>query len=139
MAKNGPLLILEDDEDDREIYQAVMDSLGMRNKIIFFDSGDAMLAYLRETSEKPLIIIADINVPRMNGIELRQNIYDDDFLRRKSIPFIFLTTIESKDIVDKVYKLMVQGYFVKKPLYDDIERQIRIILEYWLVARHPNE
>lgn len=139
MAKNGPLLILEDDEDDREIYQSVMDSLGMKNKIYFFDAGDELLAFLQETFEKPLVIIADINVPKMNGVELRRRIDQDEILRRKSIPFVFLTTIESREIVNEVYDLTVQGYFVKKPFYDDIEKQIRVILEYWLVARHPNE
>ena len=139
MAKNGPLLILEDDEDDREIYQSVMNDLGMRNKIIFFDSGDAMLSFLQETREKPLVIIADINVPRMNGLELRRRIDKNEALRKKSIPFVYLTTIESKEIVDEVYDLTVQGYFIKKPFYDDIAAQIRIILEYWLIARSPND
>lgn len=139
MAKHGPLLILEDDEDDREIYQSVLQSLGLRNNVLFFDAGDALLKYLQETTEKPLVIIVDINVPRMNGLELRRRIDKDETLRKKSIPFVFLTTIESKEIVDEVYDLTVQGYFIKKPLYDDIEKQIRIILEYWTNARHPNE
>lgn len=139
MAKNGPLLILEDDEDDREIYQSVLTSLGLRNTMLFFDAGDALLKYLQETTEKPLIIIADINVPRMNGLELRRRIDMDESLRKKSIPFVFLTTIESKEIVDEVYDLTVQGYFIKRPLYEDIEKQIRVILEYWTNARHPNE
>ncbi|QHS58140.1 response regulator [Chitinophaga agri] len=139
MAKHGPLLILEDDEDDREIYQSVLASLGLRNMVLFFDAGDALLKYLQETTEKPLIIIADINVPRMNGLELRRRIDMDESLRKKSIPFVFLTTIESKEIVDEVYDLTVQGYFIKRPLYEDIEKQIRIILEYWTNARHPNE
>jgi CheY-like chemotaxis protein len=139
MAKNGPLLILEDDEDDRELYQNVLKELGLRNTIRFFDSGDALLSFLVETTEKPLVIIADINVPRMNGLELRRRIDQDEALRKKSIPFVFLTTIESKEIVDEVYDLTVQGYFIKKPFYDDIANQIRAILEYWLMARSPNE
>lgn len=139
MAKNGPLLILEDDEDDRELYQNVMNDLGLRNTIRFFDSGDALLSFLEQTTEKPLVIIADINVPRMNGLELRRRIDKDEVLRKKSIPFVFLTTIESKEIVDEVYDLTVQGYFIKKPFYDDIANQIRAILEYWLMARSPNE
>ncbi|SFM70633.1 Response regulator receiver domain-containing protein [Chitinophaga sp. YR627] len=139
MAKYGPLLILEDDEDDRELYQNVLKELGLRNTIHFFDSGDALLSFLEETTEKPLVIIADINVPRMNGLELRRRIDQDEVLRKKSIPFVFLTTIESKEIVDEVYDLTVQGYFIKKPFYDDIANQIRAILEYWLMARSPNE
>lgn len=139
MAKHGPLLILEDDEDDREIYVNVLKEMGMRNEIFFFDAGDALLTYLQTTTDRPMIIIADINVPRMNGLELRRQINLDERLRKKSIPFVFLTTIESREIVDEVYDLTVQGYFIKKPFYDDIARQIRTVLEYWLIARHPNQ
>jgi CheY-like chemotaxis protein len=139
MAKNGPILILEDDDDDREIYEKAVAAMGLRNAIKFFDGGDTMLAYLKETSERPFIIIADINVPRMNGLELRRNIMADEHLRKKSIPFIYLTTIESKEIIDEVYLLTVQGYFVKRPFFSDIETQIREIFDYWHSCRHPNE
>ncbi|TWV93265.1 hypothetical protein [Chitinophaga pinensis] len=72
-------------------------------------------------------------------MELRRQIDSDERLRKKSIPFVFLTTIESKEIIDEVYDLTVQGYFIKKPFYDDIANQIRAILEYWMMARNPNE
>ncbi|SHN28761.1 response regulator [Chitinophaga sp. CF418] len=138
MAKTGPILILEDDEDDREIYSEVMASLGVKNEIMFFEGGDDLLRYLQATNVQPFIIISDINLPRMSGLELRRLIDADELLRRKSIPFVFLTTNESKDVVDEVYELSVQGYFVKKYLVSDIERQFRQILDYWQDCKHPN-
>lgn len=138
MAKTGPILILEDDHDDREIYEKVMASLGVKNEIRFFEGGDDLLRYLQVTLEQPFVIFSDINLPRMSGIELRRIIDNDPFLRKKSIPFVFLTTIESKEVVDEVYELAVQGYFVKKYLLDDIEKQVKQILDYWRECKHPN-
>lgn len=138
MAKSGPILILEDDQDDREIYEKVMESLEVKNEIRFFEGGDDLLRYLQVTPDQPFVILSDINLPRMSGIELRRQIEKDEYLRKKSIPFVFLTTVESKEVVDEVYKLTVQGYFVKKDLLKDIEKQIKQILDYWRECKHPN-
>jgi len=139
MAKNGPVLILEDDDDDRDIYMKVIESLGMLNKVLYFEAGDTLLEFLRTTKEQPFIILADINLPRMNGIELWKEINADDYLRQKSIPFVFLTTIESREIVQEVYQVPVQGYFVKMPFFDDVRRQMQLIFDYWVFCRHPND
>lgn len=138
MAKTGPILILEDDQDDREIYETIMDSLGVKNEIRFFEGGDDLLRYLQVTLEQPFIILSDINLPRMSGLELRRQIQADEFLRRKSIPFVFLTTVESKEVVDEVYELTVQGFFVKKNTIGEVEKQVRQILDYWRDCKHPN-
>lgn len=138
MPKTGPILILEDDQDDRDIYETIMTSLGVKNEIKFFEGGDDLLRYLQVTVDQPFIIISDINLPRMTGIELRRQINADEFLRRKSIPFIFLSTIESKEVIEEVYELMVQGYFVKKNILADVEQQVKQILEYWRNCKHPN-
>lgn len=138
MAKTGPILILEDDQDDREIYEKVFTSLGVKNEIRFFEGGDDLLRYLQVTLDQPFIIFSDINLPRMSGIELRRIIDADPFLKRKSIPFIFLTTIESREVVEEVYEMTAQGYFVKKYLLGDIEKQIKQIIDYWQDCKHPN-
>ncbi|PWV56584.1 response regulator [Chitinophaga sp. S165] len=138
MAKTGPILILEDDHDDREIYEKIFASLGVKNEVRFFEGGDDLLRYLQVTLEQPFIIFSDINLPRMSGIELRRIIDADPFLKKKSIPFIFLTTIESKEVVEEVYEMTAQGYFVKQYLLSDIEKQIKQILDYWKECKHPN-
>jgi CheY-like chemotaxis protein len=138
MAKAGPILILEDDQDDRDIYEKVMASLGVKNELKFFEGGDDLLRYLQVTLDRPFIILSDINLPRMSGIELRRQINADEFLRKKSIPFVFLTTVESREVIEEVYELSVQGYFVKRYMLGEIEKQVRQILDYWRDCVHPN-
>ncbi|UPK72702.1 response regulator [Chitinophaga filiformis] len=138
MAKTGPILILEDDQDEREIYEKVILSLGVKNEIKFFEGGDDLLRYLQVTTDRPFIIFSDINLPRMSGMELRRQIQADEFLRKKSIPFVFLSTIESAEIVEEAYELTIQGYFVKKYVLSDVQKQMGQILDYWRDCKHPN-
>lgn len=74
----------------------------------------------------------------MNGLELRRHIISDDFLRKKSIPFIFYTTGVSKDSVDMAYDLTVQGFFQKANSMTEIKNLVELIINYWLNCKHPN-
>ena len=77
-------------------------------------------------------------MPMMNGVELREEIYKDDFLRKKSIPFVFLSTTDGRRIINKVYELEVQGFFQKEVSYQAVSNQIKLIIDYWAKCKHPN-
>jgi len=139
MAKYGPILIVEDDEDDQQVYGDVIRSFNKRNELIFFGEGKLLLDYLSITHQQPFIIICDVNLPEMSGLELRRKINENEFLRQKSIPFVFFSTSENKEAVRQAYDLTVQGYFVKSPLYDEIVQQLKLIIDYWVACRHPNK
>lgn len=137
MSVTGPIIIAEDDDDEQEILQTVFQSLGVRNELKFFHNGRQILDYLIITPEKPFLIISDINLPLMNGLELREAIYNNPYLRRKSIPFVFLSTTGDKQVVEKAYELTVQGFFVKQNTIKEIEDCLRMILDYWRNCKHP--
>jgi CheY-like chemotaxis protein len=134
----GPIIIVEDDKEDQEVLAEVFAELKIENEIKFFKEGTSVLAYLRTTSDKPFIIITDINMPMMNGLELKAEIYKDEYLRKKSIPFIFLSTTDGSRIIDKVYQLEVQGFFQKEFSYEAVSNQIKLIIDYWSKCKHPN-
>lgn len=138
MSKRGPIIIAEDDIDEREILIQAFNSMGVRNEIKFFDHGQLVLDYLSNTTDKPFIILCDINLPVMNGIELREAIDQNEILRRKSIPFIFLTTYSSPESVNKAYEMTVQGFFIKENTIQAIVQSLQCIVEYWSKCRHPN-
>jgi CheY-like chemotaxis protein len=135
---NGPILILEDDFEERELLSEMLKKIGNQNEIKFFDAGDVFLNYLQTTSDQPFIILSDVNLPRINGLEVKKTINDSDFLRKKSIPFVFLSTTAANKAVEQAYDLNTQGYFVKQPTIDGIENHLRIILEYWRECKHVN-
>jgi CheY-like chemotaxis protein len=65
---------------------------------MFFDDGNAALNFLMKTEVEPFIILSDINMPKLNGIDLREKIHKNEQLRFKSIPFLFLSTREKKNM-----------------------------------------
>lgn len=138
MSRIGPIVIAEDDQDDRQLLEEAFQSLAIKNKLVFFDNGDDVLAFLRATQEQPFLILSDINLLKMSGIELKKRINEDEALRKKSIPFIFLTTSSEHRSVLEAYEMMVQGYFKKENSFQQIQNTVRMIVEYWLICRHPN-
>lgn len=138
MAVNGPIIIIDDDLDDQEILKSVVDSLDVSNALQFFTDCEQALHYLVTTTDKPFIILCDINLPRMNGLELRQKINENEYLRQKSIPFIFWSTTAHHDAVKKAYDLTVQGFFKKKGNMKEISDAIKVVIDYWKSCIHPN-
>ena len=68
MIKKGPIVIVDDDPDDQQLIQEALESLYITNSLLFFSQGNAVLQYLKSTSEQPFIIICDINMPGMTGV-----------------------------------------------------------------------
>ena len=138
MAKEEIIVIIEDDRDDQDVLREVFKSLNTPYELVFFDQGNDAYNFLMSTSRKPFIIISDINLPKMNGIELKRKIDTTDYLRRKAIPFVFLTTADNRSTVDSAYEVTnLQGYFRKGLLMEEIRENIRCILNYWSAALHP--
>lgn len=136
--KSGPIVLVDDDADDRQLVESVCTSLNYRNPIVQLENGVQLLDYLRTTSEKPFLILCDINMPFINGLEVRRRIDEDDSLRKKSIPFVFFSTNAVQHEVEKAYELTVQGFFEKGNSLQEMTVRLRLILEYWSVCRHPN-
>ena len=138
LRSSSPIVIIDDDLDDHFIFKEICTRLQVKNEMIFFKHGAELLAYLRVAGNNPFVILCDINMPGMNGIELRRNIEADTDLKRKSIPFVFFSTAASRGMVVEAYDLTVQGFFIKKPSIIETEQTLRLILEYWDMCVHPN-
>jgi CheY-like chemotaxis protein len=96
------------------------------------------LQYLEATDEQPFLILCGINMPIMNGLELRRRINQSEYLRQKAIPFFYLTTAANTDIVREAYEQAVQWYFQKATNYAGFQQQMKLLVEYWQHCLHPN-
>ena len=111
MNKTGPIIIIEDDLDDQEILAEIFAELAYLNEIIFFGEGQQALDYLTGNTIKPFIIFSDINMPKLSGMELRQQIHENEDLRIKSIPYLFFSTSAEQAHVVDAYSKSIQGFF----------------------------
>jgi DNA-binding NtrC family response regulator len=138
MNKKGPIIIIEDDMDDQEILADIFKELSYENKLIFFSDSVQALEYLTSTDIEPFLVLSDINMPKLNGMELREKIHNNEDLRMKSIPYLFFSTsAEQKHVID-AYSRSIQGFFVKPPNYDKLKKIIVNIVEYWQACESPN-
>lgn len=138
MNRTGPIIIIEDDPDDRDIFMEVFQMLDYGNEILFFEDGYEALNYLTHTAIEPFIMFSDINMPKLNGLELREKIHQNEDLRLKSIPYLFFSTSAEQAYVVDAYSKSVQGFFIKPHTFDELKNTLEIILEYWLKCVSPN-
>lgn len=138
MNKSGPIILIEDDEDDRNFLKDVFRELNFVNEVIFFEDGESALIYLLNEMIEPFIIISDINMPKLSGMALKEKIQNNENLRLKCIPYLFFTTsANQKDVID-AYSKSVQGFFVKPNSFEKLKTIIKKMVEYWQECESPN-
>lgn len=134
----GPIVIVDDDKDDQELYAEAIVETGIANEIKFFNDAPKALDYLSNTTEQPFLILSDINMVVMNGFEFKEAIQRDEHLKTKSIPFVFISTNASSEVVRKAHLLSVQGFFKKPADYEGIKNMMQTLFDYWRLCRHIN-
>lgn len=139
MALHGPIIYIDDDSDDIELFCAVIKDLKIANRIIIFNNCLEAMSFLVETKEQPFLIICDVNLPFKTGIEFKAEIDANPYMRRKSIPFIFYSTsTNQRDVNDAYTQMTVQGFFPKGTNYKATLELWRTIFTYWQKCKHPN-
>ncbi len=133
-----PVLLVEDDRVDTMTTQRAFKELKIPNQLSTSGNGEEALEYLKdENTEKPCLLLLDLNMPRMNGIEFLEIIKQDDNL--KKIPVIILTTSnEEKDKIES-FSLSVAGYMVKPIDYQQFVEMIKTIDIYWTASELPED
>ena len=138
MNKNGPVIVIEDDPDDQELFEDIFKELNYPNEVLYFFDGDKALEYLTSSSEQPFLILSDINLPKLNGVKLREKIHNNEQLRLKCIPYLFFTTSADQRSVINAYSQSIQGFFTKPSSYKELLRIMKNIVEYWKDCQSPN-
>ena len=138
MNKSGPIIVIEDDEDDQAFFAEAFGNLHYPNKLLFFPDGESALEFLNGSDLTPFIIISDINLPKLDGYALRDKVRMDAKLQLRCIPYLFFSTGLTQDAVIKAYSMSVQGFFQKQESIGELEKSIVAIMEYWKRCAAPN-
>jgi CheY-like chemotaxis protein len=137
--EDRPILYVGGDDDDRYLVTDALTDIGFESKVINFNNGNDLIEYLRTTTDRPFIILCDLHLPQISGLELKDHINADDKLKRKAIPFIFLSEAVHPKDVEKAYMSLVQGFYIKAKNYEALKDQLGAICGYWQRATLPGE
>lgn len=133
---NTPILLVEDDQVDVMTVKRALKEIHVTNPVVNVENGEEALKYLRDPkSVKPCIILLDLNMPIMNGIEFMQVAKRDAQLKR--IPVVVLTTSEEQQDKVSSFDLGVAGYMAKPVDYRQFVEVMRTIDAYWTISELP--
>jgi CheY-like chemotaxis protein len=136
MRTKRPILLVEDDEVDLMSVQRALKDLNVTNRLVHARDGEEGLAVLNDPGlQKPAIILLDINMPRMNGIEFLRAIKKDPGL--KQIPVVMLTTSRAEAERFETFSLGAAGYMIKPIEYRQFVEVMRAINIYWSLSELP--
>ncbi|UCG74025.1 MAG: response regulator [Chromatiales bacterium] len=134
------ILLVEDDQIDAKAFMRAMETQRISNPVIRAKDGvDAWEILKGMHGDTPLarphIIILDINMPRMSGIELLRKLRGDEDLR-DSIVFVLTTSNDDQDKIE-AYNLNVAGYMLKSDMANGFLKAVELIDKYWRVVELP--
>ena len=133
----APILIVDDDEEDREFVKEAWSELTYQNPLLFFSTAESVLEYLHSDITPPLLILCDVNIPKMDGFALKAKLKESPSMKYKSIPFIFWSSQVSNAQIQKAYDLGVHGFFLKENRFDQLKASLALILNYWMKSVTP--
>lgn len=133
---NKPILLVEDDQVDMMTVIRALKQVHVTNKVVHLENGEDALTYLRnKDNDKPCIILLDLNMPIMNGMEFLQTVKDDEQLMR--IPVVVLTTSDEQQDKLNSFNFGVAGYMGKPVDYGQFVEVMRSIDAYWTISEMP--
>lgn len=138
MKTDKPLLLVEDDEVDVLTVRRALRDIGVENELQVASDGEQALEHLRSIESernRPALILLDLNMPRMNGLEFLRAARKEGLIR--SIPVIVLTTSRQDQDVVEGFDLSVSGYMIKPVEYEKFVEVMRTIDEYWSLSELP--
>lgn len=129
--------IIDDDRDDHELVEDIIKELQIPNKVQFFSGATAFFQHIERAATAPFIILCDVNLPGIDGFDLRERLLQASNRKHHSVPFIFWSNSASEQQIDRAYKLRAHGFFVKEANYKEWKDTFASIIKYWRKSKMP--
>ncbi len=132
------ILLVDDNQDHAELMADTIEEFNVHNLIIQVGDGEAALAYLRKQTPyqqsehaNPELILLDINMPRLNGVETLKILKADALL--KHIPVVMCSTSTREHEIQQCYELGASSYVTKPLQFEEFARKIKSLNLYWVL------
>ncbi len=130
------ILLVEDDTVDIKSVKRAFKELNVTNPLVVTNNGEDAIKYLMKNSNNlPALILLDLNMPRMNGLEFLKIIKKND--KFKKTPVIALTTSDEDRDKTESFNSGISGYMLKPVDYKDFVEVIKTIRLYWTLSEMP--
>ena len=137
------ILLVEDNLNDAELTIRALQKSSIANKLFHLKDGVAALDFLFGTGEytgrninnKPKLILLDLKMPKVDGIEVLTRIKTDELTRK--IPVVILTSSKEDPDIEKCYLLGANSYIVKPVEFDNFKKAVSEIGLYWMIHNQP--
>jgi CheY-like chemotaxis protein len=133
----APILIIDDDTDDKDFLQEAWKDLPFDNPLIFFSSAEDALNYLNNEKIVPFLILSDVNLQATDGFAFKEKLLEDERLNYASIPFVFWSSAASPNQIKRSYDLGGNGFFIKGNNLSEIKQSLVDIVNYWTKSKTP--
>ena len=138
------ILLVEDNPSDAELTMRALKKGNLANKIVHLKDGAEALDFLfgkgdyitRDINNKPKVVLLDLKMPKINGIEVLQEIKKSDLT--KKIPVVILTSSNEDPDIKTCYALGVNSYIVKPVGFDNFTKVVSELGFYWLLLNKPS-
>jgi CheY-like chemotaxis protein len=136
MHNSKPILLVEDDSVDVMAVHRALRDLDVTNALVHAENGEEALSYLKDAAnEKPCLVLLDLNMPRMNGIEFLKVLRADE--ATKNIPVVVVTTSPEEQDMNRSFELGAAAYIMKCLDYAEFRESLRAVERYLASPRPP--
>ena len=131
------VLLVEDNPSDVELTLRALQKRNLANRVVVARDGVEALQLLERAEQPPKVVLLDLKLPKLNGLEVLRRMKSDD--RTKRIPVVVLTSSHEEPDVEESYRLGVNSYIVKPVDFESFASAVAEVGLYWLLLNHPPE
>jgi CheY-like chemotaxis protein len=135
----GTFLFVDDELQEHNLLKIAVLALGLDNKIVNCLTAQEAIDYMKETKDEIFAIFADLNMPKVDGLEFKRIVEITPDLKKRSIPFFFHSNTGSPAEIRTAYTLNIQGYLKKADSLQGTIASLKKVIELWTEVVHPNE
>jgi CheY-like chemotaxis protein len=133
----GHIIFVDDDRDDHELFRIALSTVCECSVLSAYD-GEEGYRLIEKHQDNIFLIISDLNMPKLNGLELKRMIENTPHLKLRAIPFIYHSSIQDPLVVKEAYALGIQGYMQKQDDFSQTVQNLRCFIDFWTSTIHPN-
>jgi CheY-like chemotaxis protein len=136
----GKIILVDNEKYEKELITLALYRKEWDVDVDYYKNAEEAIDHLKKYKQEEIfLIISDMNMLGMSGLDFKKKLDADKDLNAKAIPFVFVSTFATKEDVARAYNYRVQGYFSKPISIEDQAEMLDIIIRYWVISRHPHK